>query len=185
VRRLAAVPEPVAGDFTNDGELSIEDVDLLSEAIAAQSHEADLDVTGDSLVTLDDLDRWVVELKMTWFGDANLDGEFNSTDLVQVFQRGQYEDDVEGNSTWDTGDWNADTEFNTTDMVVAFQEGGYERGLRAAVRTVPEPSAALAFATAAIVMINLRRRRSHVDERPVAAAQEWTRQPAGCSIHSR
>ena len=36
---------------------------------------------------------------MTWFGDVNLDGEFSSTDLVQVFQTGEYEDGIAGSST--------------------------------------------------------------------------------------
>ena len=130
VRRLAALSAPVVGDFTNDGQLSVEDVDLLSEAIAAGTHDLRFELTGDDLLNFDDLDRWVVELKSTWFGDANLDGEFSSTDLVQVFQVGEYEDGGEGNSSWGTGDWNADAKFNSADLVVAFQQGGYEQGLR-------------------------------------------------------
>ena len=58
-------------------------------------------------------------------GDANRDGVFNSTDLVQVFQAGEYEDGIAGNSTWEEGDWDNDQEFTTTDLVVAFQAGWY------------------------------------------------------------
>ena len=58
-------------------------------------------------------------------GDANRDGVFNSTDLVQVFQAGEYEDGIAGNSTWEDGDWDNDQEFTTTDLVVAFQAGWY------------------------------------------------------------
>ncbi|MCA9172596.1 MAG: hypothetical protein KDB23_33255, partial [Planctomycetales bacterium] len=76
----------------------------------------------------------------TYFGDANLDGEFNSADLINVFQAGQYEDAFSANSTWSTGDWNGDGEFTTSDFVVAFQDGGYEKGPRHAVSAVPEPS---------------------------------------------
>lgn len=45
-------------------------------------------------------------------GDTNLDGHFNSADLVRVFQAGEYEDQVFANSSWEEGDWNGDGEFN-------------------------------------------------------------------------
>ena len=76
----------------------------------------------------------------TYFGDANLDGEFNTRDMVVVFVAGQYEDESSGNSTWTTGDWNGDAEFNSSDLVVAFADGGYEQGVRGSTATaVPEP----------------------------------------------
>ena len=85
------------------------------------------DVSADSLVNQSDRSVWVEDLKSTYFGDANLDGEFNSTDFVTVFIAGEYEDGVDGNSVWETGDWNGDGDFNTTDFVLAFQSGGYEQ----------------------------------------------------------
>ena len=59
-------------------------------------------------------------------GDANGDGLFNSSDMVAVFQAGEYEDDVANNSTYEEGDWNGDGEFDSQDMVLAFQAGYYE-----------------------------------------------------------
>jgi hypothetical protein len=59
-------------------------------------------------------------------GDSNGDGRFDSSDLVQVFQRGQYEDNVLGNSTWEDGDWNGDGDFTTSDLVFAFTAGTYQ-----------------------------------------------------------
>ena len=59
-------------------------------------------------------------------GDANRDGIFNSADLVQVFQRGEYEDQIAGNSSWEDGDWNGDGDFTTSDLVLAFQSGRYQ-----------------------------------------------------------
>ncbi len=56
-------------------------------------------------------------------GDVNGDGVFDSADLVQVFQLGQYEDQLAGNSTWQDGDWNEDGDFNAADLVLAFQSG--------------------------------------------------------------
>ena len=58
-------------------------------------------------------------------GDANHDGRFDSADLIQIFQFGQYEDSVIGNSTWNSGDWNGDGEFDSADLVAAFQAGTY------------------------------------------------------------
>ena len=58
-------------------------------------------------------------------GDSNLDGRFDSSDLVQVFQVGEYEDGVLLNSNWSDGDWTGDGEFDTTDLVFAFQAGTY------------------------------------------------------------
>ena len=59
------------------------------------------------------------------YGDANRDGVFDSSDLVQVFQRGEYEDDVLDNSDWSDGDWDGDGEFTTSDLVVALQANVY------------------------------------------------------------
>ena len=59
-------------------------------------------------------------------GDANRDGLFNSSDLIQVFQYGEYEDNRDNNSTWEEGDWNGDGDFDSADTVIAFQLGRYE-----------------------------------------------------------
>ena len=58
-------------------------------------------------------------------GDANGDGVFDSSDLVQVFRAGEYEDDVVGNSTFEEGDWDGDQDFTTSDLVLAFRLGMY------------------------------------------------------------
>ncbi|MCA9212096.1 MAG: tandem-95 repeat protein [Planctomycetales bacterium] len=60
-------------------------------------------------------------------GDSNGDGIFNSSDFVLVFQAGEYEDNIEGNSTFEEGDWDGDGDFTTNDFVFAFQFGQYNR----------------------------------------------------------
>ena len=84
----------------------------------------DLDST-DLNVDSSDVEFMITSVLVTSFGDANLDGVFNSSDLVLVFQTGEYEDLIVGNSTWVDGDWNCDGEFTTADLVVAFQSGRY------------------------------------------------------------
>ena len=82
-------------------------------------------------------------------GDANGDRIFNSNDLIQVFQSGEYEDSLPNNSTWAEGDWNGDGDFDSSDMIAAFQTGNYEAPLFA---TVPEPSATIGTLFAAIAL---------------------------------
>jgi hypothetical protein len=72
-------------------------------------------------------------------GDANLDRQFDSEDLVQVLAAGQYEDSLPDNSHWASGDWNADGEFDSGDLVLALQTGSYEFQVPAtSVSAVPE-----------------------------------------------
>ena len=59
-------------------------------------------------------------------GDANLDGPFDSSDLIEVLQYRKYEDLDVGISTWATGDWNGDRDFNSSDLIDALQDGRYE-----------------------------------------------------------
>ena len=94
-------------------------------------------------------------------GDANKDGRFNSSDFVQVFQAGEYEDDIPQNSTWEEGDWTGDREFTSSDFVAAF------RSLpQPGVVQVPEPiSNPLFIGVAGIAMMFLRRGRHPMDSR--------------------
>ncbi len=66
-------------------------------------------------------------------GDANLDGVFDSADLVQIFIGGEYEDGTPGNSGWSTGDWDGDGEFTSSDLVQAFGSGSYVSAVEEAV----------------------------------------------------
>lgn len=143
------------GDFDRDGSLDVSDINQLSVGIAKQN--TNFDINRDGSVDQSDLTAWVHELKGTWIGDSNLDGEFNSGDLVHVFQAGHYEDDIGMNSGWAEGDWNGDGDFDTADLVFAFQDGGYERGARLS-HAVPEPKTYLAM-VALVGLLVIRGRR--------------------------
>ena len=58
------------------------------------------------------VDVWLDDVFPTYRGDANLDGQFDTSDLILVLQSGGYEDGVSGNATWATGDWTSDLEFD-------------------------------------------------------------------------
>lgn len=78
----------------------------------------------------DDSDRsnYYSEQRMWKMGDANHDGLFNSSDMVAVFQAGEYEDGDNNNSSWEEGDFDRDGDFTSADMIAAFQGGSYEAG---------------------------------------------------------
>ena len=137
------------GDLNNDGVLNAPDIDLLV------SDNANFDLTGDGVVNQDDRTFWVEDLANTYFGDTNLDGEFNSGDLIDIFKVGEYEDEITQNSTWSEGDWNGDRDFGSGDLVLAFKSLGYERGPRL-VATVPEPSYMLGALTLLLAITVIR-----------------------------
>ena len=88
---------------------------------AVRSGDLRFDLNQDGVTNRDDVEFLVQGILNTNAGDANVDGVFNSADLVRVFQIGQYEDDIEKNSVWSSGDWNCDGDFTTSDLITAFQ----------------------------------------------------------------
>ncbi len=125
------------GDFDNNGTLDAADIDDLTQRSAGGLNPPDYDLNGDALVDADDVTVWIGDLFGSWVGDANLDGEFNSGDLVIVLASGAYEVDVD--SVWTRGDFDGNGRTNTGDLVAALSDGGYEAGQRPATAAVPEP----------------------------------------------
>lgn len=156
--RLPLDDEPL-GDFDHDGQLSAADVDALTAQINSGEYLAQFDVNSDSYLDEEDRRFWIEEQTRVLYGDANFDGEFNSSDLVTVFIVGQYEDDVVANSTWESGDWDGNGDYDTGDLVVAFMSGHYEEAAAGAVRSVPEPNS-LAIIAHAIWIAPLLRRKN-------------------------
>ncbi|MCA9170552.1 MAG: CotH kinase family protein, partial [Planctomycetales bacterium] len=107
------------GDFNNDQRIDAIDLDLICAAIRQDDNSPSFDLNGDNDVTQDDLNVMVHDLMKTSFGDANLDGVFDSQDLVALMQAGTYEQDVD--AVWSTGDWDCDGRFTTRDLVLAYQ----------------------------------------------------------------
>jgi hypothetical protein len=136
-----------AGDFDASDTLDAADVDMLARKIEGQRPQpwwlgnAPFDLNGDRIIDREDHHSWVKDLKHTWFGDADLNGEFNSNDMVEVFAAGKYETGEAAG--WADGNWNCDGVFDSSDMVTAFVDGGYEKGPRVVAVTVPEPDGTL------------------------------------------
>jgi hypothetical protein len=143
------------GDFNGDGVLDAADIDDLTGQSASGLNPAAYDMNNDALVNDADVRVWIRDEFNSWVGDANLDGQFNSSDLVAVLASGAYEANVD--SVWTSGDFNGDGRTNTADLVAALADGGYEAGPRAAIAAVPEPSA-LVLCTLAMLLLLVRRR---------------------------
>jgi hypothetical protein len=147
----------IPGDFNRDGQLTAADIDDLTGQSAGGTHPADYDLNSDALVNGADVTFWVRDLYNSWIGDANLDGQFNSSDLVGVLAAGTYEVNVA--STWSTGDFNGDGRTNSSDLVAALSDGGYEMGPRAAVAAVPEPCGCVLWLLGAGALVRAGRRK--------------------------
>lgn len=158
IRGFIATPSGggLVGDFDQDGALTDADIDLLTAAVFAGNADAVFDLNADQHLDLEDRRIWVEDLKQTYYGDANLDGEFASSDIIDVFVAGEYEDATEDNSGWSEGDWNGDLDCGTTDIIVAFQAGGYEQGPRLALQ-IPEPHALTPVMEVVVLLLWCRR----------------------------
>ena len=115
----------IPGDFNADQLVTIDDVDALCTTIRAGQPNVLFDLNQDGQVDHADMEYLITRVLNTAFGDSNLDGIFNSADLVTVFVAGKFEDAIPQNSTWADGDWDCDGDFGTRDLVLAFQSGRY------------------------------------------------------------
>ena len=150
----------ITGDFDGSGVLDAADIDDLTSKSASGQHPSDYDLTNDALVNDQDVGFWISDLYNSWVGDANLDGEFSSSDLVAVLGSGSYETGAA--SVWSSGDFNGDGFTNSGDLVAALSAGGYELGPRAAVAAVPEPSSLTIIAVGLLVLTRKSRAKMTV-----------------------
>ncbi len=149
----------IVGDFNGNGMLDVGDIDILTAESASGENRPLYDLTGDGLVNESDVNTWAKskEIGYTWIGDANFDGQFNTSDFVQVLGIGKYEQPGAA-AVWSEGDWNGDGVFGTGDLVAALSDGGYELGPRTDVAAVPEPSSWTLILLAALACLGRRRR---------------------------
>jgi hypothetical protein len=145
----------VPGDFNGNGVLDAEDIDDLTRQSASVTNPPKYDLNGDSLVNDADVNVWVKDLYGSWIGDADLNREFNSSDLVTVLASGTYEANVD--AVWTTGDFNGDGRTNSSDLVAALADGGYEQGPPPATAAVPEPSGLCLALLGLLTLVGRRR----------------------------
>jgi hypothetical protein len=132
----------VSGDV--DGSNSVDPADVQAVCGGMRQNDAAFDYDRDGSLSLADVDYYVRRIVGTTFGDSNVDGRFDSSDLTRVLQSGEYEDQISGNSTWSEGDWNCDGDFSTSDLVVAFMYGQYEQAAAAVTEGRTDADGAIA-----------------------------------------
>jgi hypothetical protein len=131
-------------DIDEDDAVDADDIDLMYDIAHADSPDLQFDLNHDGHVNVGDVEYLISRILGTALGDANLDGVFDTSDLVEIFQAGQYEDDRPVNSSWHSGDWNGDHDFDSGDLIVAFQHGAYEQTLAPRITSQPSRSASVA-----------------------------------------
>ncbi len=153
------------GDFNQDGQVNAADINLFFGALNSANPDLTYDLNGDGFVNNEDRNELIESVIGTSYGDANLDGLFDSGDLVIVFQIGEYEDQVDGNSTWAEGDWNGDREFSSGDLVLAFQRGTYAAAVPNAAAIVQPNLSPIISALEADVALAKRHEETMVTQR--------------------
>ncbi len=160
--------QSATGDLDANGIYDVADIDMLTVHTYVRNWlpTAMFDLNSDNAVDQYDHRAWIKELKQTWYGDANLDGEFNASDMTAALNAGKYEkrvpdlwiwEEARGEpASWSEGDWNGDGVFDTGDLVKALEDGGYEMGPREPA-AVPEPSGVLLLTFGALMAVFRRR----------------------------
>ena len=111
-------------------------------------------MNGDGTVDTSDIHYWVTDLKSTWIGDANLDGQVDASDLNALA--------LNWRSTtatgWAMGDFNGDEKTDAADLdAIALN---WRQSVPAmASATVPEPSGFL-LAVLGVALVWRRPRRT-------------------------
>ena len=119
----------VTGDFNADGDLDLQDIDLLVAEIAAGSNTPFYDLTGDGIVNLDDRDAWLAIAGAAnlpsgnpyLLGDANLDGVVDGQDFL-VWNNNKFT----SVAAWSAGDFNADGVVDGQDFLIWNDEQVYK-----------------------------------------------------------
>jgi len=153
------------GDFDDDGDVDDADIDALCDFIrGGLPYDALYDVSGpgedgvpDGFVDTNDLNYHVHALVQTSvgngteYGDFNLDGKVDTTDLTRLATNYGADD-----WKWDDGNANRhlDTDIDNTDLTILATFYGFGEP-----DTVPEPATAGLLLTGALVALRRRRRQ--------------------------
>jgi hypothetical protein len=101
------------GDFDGDGDLDCADINALNADAASGTNSPQYDVTGDGVVDLADVQHWIVSLRGTLMGDANLDGSVDVSDF-NIWNSNKFQ----ASTDWCSGDFTANGSVDVSDFNV-------------------------------------------------------------------
>ena len=145
------IAEMLSGDFDGDGELLANDVNLLCAAIRGEANPSEFDLNEDGLVDLTDQRIWVEDVRDTFFGDTDLDGQVSFADFLAL--SANFGDSDAG---WEHGDFDCNAFVEFPDFLQLSANFGSEA---AAIASVPEPNCSWMLVAIACLF---RRHRKHV-----------------------
>ena len=147
----------VAGDFDYDGELTAHDIELLTQVVNAGVHPFTFNLDDELSRFVNEEDRriWIEDLAGTNFGDANLDGIVNASDLNVVGINWL------GTADWAGGDFTGDGIVNAADLNVLGIN--WQKGVAAAAPAVPEPATATLAVLSLLVFMAWRSSLQQID----------------------
>lgn len=147
---VAMLTPIIAGDFNGDAQMNGTDIDALVAEIAIGANTESFDLTGDSLVNLDDLDWWLVAAgnmnlpagNPYLAGDANLDGAVDAADF-NAWNAHKFS----ALASWTAGDFNANGMIDGEDLLI-WNANKYTTADNGG--SVPEPAMPLGWVLLAI-----------------------------------
>ena len=140
----------ILGDFDDDGLLSPQDIDLLSNQFGVTPIDAVFDVNSDGVVDLADHRHWVEseDYANTFIGDTNLDGTVNFPDFLALSGGfGQ-------SGGWAEGDMDGNGQVEFPDFLELSANFGKAS---VAVSSVPEPSSLYLLSLGLMALVSVRR----------------------------
>lgn len=134
-------------DVNGDQVCDASDIDAISNAVRTGSFSESLDLNLDGQLDTIDRERFVRAGMGSLYGDSDLDGRFDSSDLIVAFKAAKYERFADAG--WADGDWNGDGRFDSGDLIFALTNSSYVASAESASgegpQTVPEPVLSFGF----------------------------------------
>lgn len=148
--RLFGDVTPLGDDDLPDDLIDAADIDALLAAIHAGSTDPLFDLNNDTEVTSADVSL-LFNVLGTQYGDANLDGLVDGTDLAV------WQENYGMAGGWANGDFNGDTNVDGRDFLIWQRHFGLSANLSAVVNVVPEPAAIAAVAFGIVLVFGFSR----------------------------
>ena len=141
----------LTGDFNGDGLLDALDIDLLGAEVGGT--DVTFDVTSDGVIDNLDREHWVRVLKMTQFGDADMNGAVEFSDFLTLSSG------FGGDGGWADGDFDGSGDVGFADFLMLSNNFGSNSAAAIGVSSVPEPTSGMMATFALLGWFGARRGR--------------------------